>query len=142
MHAAAGGAAHTTTIDLSQTYLDWAHDNLIANGFTGELVRADVMQWLEEPTAERWDLAIVDPPTFSNSKKMRGIFDVQRDHVHLLQRVQARMNPGGVVYFSTNARRFKPELDAFVGEVREITRETMPTDFRDDKIHRAWRIQG
>ncbi len=141
VHAAAGGAALTTTVDLSQTYLDWAKDNLAANGFDGEIIRADVVQWLDEPHDHKWDLAIVDPPTFSNSKKMRGIFDVQRDHVGLLRRVYDLMRPKGVVYFSTNNRRFKPDEQAFRGDVREITRETMPADFRDDKIHRAWRIQ-
>ncbi len=141
VHAAAGGAAQTTTVDLSQTYLDWAKDNLAANGFDGEIVRADVVQWLDQAHDHKWDIAIVDPPTFSNSKKMRGVFDVQRDHVELLRRVYGLMRPNGVVYFSTNARRFKPDEQAFRGQAREITRETMPLDFRDDKIHRAWRIQ-
>ncbi len=146
VHAAAGGAAHVTTIDMSQTYLDWARDNLAANGLAGprcELVRADVMQWLATPSGARWDMAIVDPPTFSNSKKMRGVFDVQRDHAWLLQRVRERLVPGGVIWFSCNARRFKPDPAAFAGmsAVREISQVTVPFDFRDKKIHRAWRLE-
>jgi len=146
VHAAAGGATTTTSVDLSQTYLDWARDNLAANGFREDrhqLLRADIVQWLEQPTSQRWDLAVVDPPTFSNSKKMRGVFDVQRDHAMLLRRVFERMSRGGVVYFSTNARRFKLAPDAFEGaaKVDDISKETVPVDFRDEKIHRAWRVQ-
>jgi len=146
VHAAAGGAKTTTSIDLSQTYLDWARDNLAANHFgedRHQLVRADIVQWLEAPSSQRWDLAVVDPPTFSNSKKMRGVFDVQRDHPMLLRRVFERMNRGGVVYFSTNARRFKLAPEAFEGcaKVDDISRATLPADFRDEKIHRAWRVE-
>lgn len=146
VHAAAGGAATTTSVDLSQTYLDWARDNLAANGFREDrhqLVRADIVQWLEAPSSQRWDLAVVDPPTFSNSKKMRGVFDVQRDHPQLLRRVFERMSRGAIVYFSTNARRFKLAPDAFEGatKVDDISRETVPVDFRDEKIHRAWRVE-
>jgi len=146
VHAAAGGARSTTTLDLSQTYLDWARDNLAVNDLLGaahHLVRADIAAWLEEAGGQRWDLAIVDPPTFSNSKKMRGTFEVQRDHVALLDRVRRLMRPRGVVYFSTNHRRFKPAPEAFAGfaKVLEISHESVPLDFRDRRIHRAWRLE-
>lgn len=145
VHAAAGGAKSTTTIDMSQTYVDWARDNLALNGFTGAshtLLRADVLAWLDEPRRPQWDIAIVDPPTFSNSKRMRGTWDVQRDHAWLLGAVRACMRPGGVVWFSTNFRKFKPAADAFDGysKADEISARTVPPDFRDPKIHRAWRL--
>jgi 23S rRNA G2069 N7-methylase RlmK/C1962 C5-methylase RlmI len=109
-------------------------------------VRADVLQWLAGDAAADggpWDLAVVDPPTFSNSKKMRASFDVQRDHAALLRSVYARLRPRAVVYFSTNARRFKPAPEAFAGlaRVEEVSHDTVPPDFRDRKAHRAWRLE-
>jgi 23S rRNA G2069 N7-methylase RlmK/C1962 C5-methylase RlmI len=145
VHAASGGARTTTTVDLSQTYCDWAQDNLTLNGFGGaehRVLRADVLRWLDEDTG-LYDLAVVDPPTFSNSKRMVGIFDVQRDHPTLLEKVQRRMAPGGVVWFSTNFRRFKPDERAMArlfAEVVEVSSKTVPLDFRDKKIHRCWRL--
>lgn len=143
VHAAVGGARSTTTIDMSATYLDWARDNFVANGLApGKLVRADVLQWLVDANAagvRDWDLVVLDPPTFSNSKKMRATLDVQRDHPELIGRSLALMRPGGVLYFSTNARKFRPDEETFRG-AEEITRATLPPDFRDDKIHRAWRL--
>lgn len=139
VHAAVGGARSTTTVDLSATYLDWARDNFVANGLTpGRLVRADVVQWLREPGGW-YDLIVLDPPTFSNSKKMRATLDVQRDHPELIGRARERLRPGGVLYFSTNMRKFRPDEETFRG-AEEITRATLPPDFRDDKIHRAWRL--
>lgn len=144
VYAAAGGAAETLTVDLSNTYLQWADRNLALNGFANpqhRLLQADVLAWLDEPVRERWDLVIVDPPTFSNSKRMDGTLDVQRDHVDLLNRVLARTAPGGIVFFSTNYRRFK--IDAkhiHAAEVRDISRLTVPEDFRNKKIHQCFRI--
>ena len=145
VHAAAGGACGTVTVDMSRTYLDWARDNLALNGLGGphhHLVQADALRWLDEAPASRWDLVVCDPPTFSNSKRMEASFDVQRDHVRLLRAVLRVTRPGGVVYFSTNFRRFKPEPEAFEGtRVLEISDRTVPEDFRDKRIHRAWRIE-
>ena len=118
VYAAAGGAASTRTVDLSNTYLDWARRNLELNGFGGprhRLERADCLAWLRQPFEERYDLAFVDPPTFSNSKSMDREFDVQRDHVDLLRRVLDRLAPGGVLVFSTNHRRFRLDAEALVG---------------------------
>ena len=140
LHAAAGGAASTTTVDLSQTYLDWAGRNLGANGFTvagsaperrggprgagsarprgravHELVRADVTRWIQQMRRERrtWDLIFVDPPTFSNSKSMgRRTWDVQRDHAELLIGVSRLLSADGVAVFSCNLRGFKPDTEA------------------------------
>jgi len=144
VYTAAGGARSTTTVDLSRTYLDWAADNLALNGFEGpahELVQADVIRWLAEAPSASWDLVICDPPTFSNSKRMDDVFDVQRDHVALLREVLRVTRSGGIVYFSTNFRRFKPEPEAFAGvRAVEISDQTVPEDFRNSRIHRCWRI--
>ncbi|MFT7582271.1 MAG: 23S rRNA G2069 N7-methylase RlmK/C1962 C5-methylase RlmI [Myxococcota bacterium] len=145
VYAAAGGAKSTTTVDLSGTYLDWAAENFELNGMedgSHVIVRADVLRWLTEATPESYDLVVLDPPTFSNSKKMRDVLDIQRDHRALLVNVARVTRPGGVVYFSTNFRRFKPDEDAFLSysTAVEITQQTLPEDFRNKRIHRCWRL--
>ncbi|WP_426417429.1 bifunctional 23S rRNA (guanine(2069)-N(7))-methyltransferase RlmK/23S rRNA (guanine(2445)-N(2))-methyltransferase RlmL [Aestuariirhabdus sp. LZHN29] len=143
VHAAHGGASSSTSVDLSATYLEWARKNLSLNGFSDrhELVRADCMEWIRDNN-EQFDLIFVDPPTFSNSKRMDGVFDVQQDHVELLDAAMASLAPGGVLYFSNNFRRF--QLDAGLGEryrVTEISEQTLDPDFkRNPKIHRCWRL--
>ena len=145
VHAAKGGARTTTSVDLSKTYLDWARRNLALNGFSERhrLIQADVVDWLEHERDE-YDLIFIDPPTFSNSKRMEGVFDVQRDHARLLDLAMARLAPNGVVYFSNNFRKFV--LDAALEQryrIEEITSQTLDEDFRrNPKIHRAWRIQA
>ncbi|MDC6726226.1 class I SAM-dependent methyltransferase, partial [Leclercia adecarboxylata] len=111
VHAAKGGARSTTSVDLSRTYLDWARRNLSLNGLSDRqrLEQGDVMAWLEEDRGE-YDLIFIDPPTFSNSKRMEGVFDVQRDHLALLDLAMARLAAGGTLYFSNNFRKF--ELNA------------------------------
>ncbi|MFH1569826.1 MAG: bifunctional 23S rRNA (guanine(2069)-N(7))-methyltransferase RlmK/23S rRNA (guanine(2445)-N(2))-methyltransferase RlmL, partial [Gemmatimonadota bacterium] len=143
--AAAGGALSTTTVDLSSTYLQWARRNLQRNGFSGTrhaLVQADCREWLAAPPAEPYDLIFLDPPTFSNSKRMEGSFDVQRDHVELIAGAARLLAPGGVLLFSTNARRFElrtGELEHLACE--DITRATIPRDFeRNPRIHQCWRL--
>ncbi|GFM84213.1 ribosomal RNA large subunit methyltransferase K/L [Pseudomonas cichorii] len=143
VHAAKGGARSTTSVDLSRTYLDWARRNLSLNGFSDKnrLEQGDVMAWLQA-CREEYDLIFIDPPTFSNSKRMEGIFDVQRDQVELIDLAMARLAPGGVLYFSNNFRKFV--LDENLGQryaVEEITAQTIDQDFaRNSKIHRAWKI--
>ncbi|MCZ4322274.1 bifunctional 23S rRNA (guanine(2069)-N(7))-methyltransferase RlmK/23S rRNA (guanine(2445)-N(2))-methyltransferase RlmL [Pseudomonas anguilliseptica] len=143
VHAAKGGARTTTSVDLSKTYLDWARRNLSLNGFSDKnrLEQGDVMAWLAEDRGE-YELIFIDPPTFSNSKRMEGIFDVQRDHVQLLDLAMARLAKGGVLYFSNNFRKF--ELDESLAaryQVEEISASTLDPDFaRNSKIHRAWRF--
>jgi len=136
----AGAGMQTTTVDLSNTYLDWAGENLALNGLTSELVRADVREFLQDArrAGRRWDLVVVDPPTFSNSKRMDGTFDIQRDHAALLDDVLAVCD--GVAWFSTNRRRFALELDAPGWTIEDQTHATIPPDFRDQKVHRAFRI--
>lgn len=143
VHAAKGGARSTTSVDLSKTYLDWARRNLSLNGFSDKnrLEQGDVMAWLES-SRDEYDLIFIDPPTFSNSKRMEGIFDVQRDQVQLIDLAMARLAPGGVLYFSNNFRKF--QLEENLAEryaVEEISAQTIDPDFaRNTKIHRAWKI--
>lgn len=144
VHAAAAGAVRTTSVDLSATYLQWLAGNLRENGLGGpahQLVQADAMQWL---AADRgtYDLVFCDPPTFSNSARADD-FDIQREHVRLLQLAVARLSPHGVLYFSNNFRRFRLDADAVAGfaDCREISADTIPPDFsRNARIHRAWRL--
>src|SRR6202789_1541384 len=117
VYAAAGEARSTASVDLSNTYLDWAHENLLLNGFGDprhELYRADCLQWLEEQEARgpRFDLIFLDPPTFSNSKRMEGVLDVQRDHVGMIRRSMKLLRPAGRLVFSTNYTRFKLDTEA------------------------------
>lgn len=147
VHAAAAGARGTTSVDLSHTYLAWAQENLALNGLEHprhELVQADVLSWLRERAGrERYDLAIVDPPTFSNSKRTQGTFDVQRDHAKLCLAAAALLKPGATLWFSTNLRSFKLNLKALADLLpRDITVQTIPRDFRDQKIHNAWQMNA
>ena len=149
VYAAAGRARATTTIDMSATYLDWAQRNLAVNGFEGrehEFIQADCIAWLEAAVAERraYDLIFLDPPTFSNSKRMDDILDVQRDHAGLIDRCMALLAPGGKLVFSTNAQKFK--LDGMLGErykVTDISRATLPKDFeRNPRIHQCYELES
>lgn len=147
VYAAAGGAASTTSVDLSNTYLAWARRNLALNGFEGArhtLVRADCRAWLRERARarERYDLIYLEPPTFSNSKRMAGVLDVGRDHPELIGDCVRLLSAGGVVLFCTNARRFK--LEPSVSHryaVRDVTAASLPPDFeRHPRIHRCFEI--
>lgn len=146
VYAAAGGASRTTTVDLSNTYLDWARANLELNSIeAGErhrFVRADVRRWLAN-TRDEYDLVFLDPPTTSSSKSMDDRFDVLRDHPELIAAAMERLAPGGELLFSTNARRFA--LDEEIGQrfmVEDLTRASLPPDFRrDPPIHRLWSIR-
>lgn len=144
VYAAAGGASETLTVDMSATYLNWALRNMEINQFDGEehrFLQADVLQWLEVPEDAQWDLVVVDPPTFSNSKRMKSILDIQRDHVHILNRVLERTNPGGTVVFSTNHRKFKLQEEAIQSDqIKNISGTTVPEDFRNKRIHQCFLI--
>jgi len=148
VHAAQGGAAATTSVDLSRTYLDWARRNLELNGLAGEqhaLVQADCLQWLADAARRReprYGLVFLDPPTFSTSKRMTGTLDVQRDHVKLIRLAAGLLEPDGVLIFSNNLRRFRMDREALAELViADITRATLPKDFeRNPRIHNCWRI--
>ena len=150
-YAADGGVEETVTVDLSNTYLDWAERNMRQNGFVGpqhHFVRDDVLAWIrvQRQTRNRWDLIFVDPPTFSNSSKMgRRTWDVQRDHVELLAGVSRLLAQGGHAIFSCNLRGFRPETRklARAGVVLEdITAQTIPEDFaRNQKVHHCYIVR-
>ncbi len=140
VHARAGGATHTTTVDLSNTYCEWAERNLALNGFAPDakhrVLRDDVLAWLTH-TSDTFDLIVCDPPSFSSSKKMGRRFEVQRDHRWLIDACRARLTPGGALYFSTNFQGFA--LDPRVTSAEALS--SLPADFRRP-VQRTWRISG
>ncbi|MBA3755879.1 MAG: bifunctional 23S rRNA (guanine(2069)-N(7))-methyltransferase RlmK/23S rRNA (guanine(2445)-N(2))-methyltransferase RlmL [Nitrosomonas sp.] len=148
IHAAIGGAVSSVTVDMSNTYVDWARRNFVLNNIRDDhqLVRANCLQWLAEQADAKqkpqFDLIFLDPPTFSNSKKMEEIFDIQKDHVVLIRNASVLLAPGGTLYFSTNFRRFKMDQEALSDLIIEnISAAMIPEDFaRDAKIHYCWRI--
>ncbi len=148
VHAAAGGARRTVSVDLSNTYLEWARDNLELNGFGGDAhlrVQADCLRWLEEAHAggAQYDLIFLDPPTFSNSARMTGTLDVQRDHGALVEGSMRLLAPDGLLVFSNNAQKFV--LDDAISSrfaVREVSAATIPFDYRGNpRIHRCFEIR-
>jgi 23S rRNA (guanine2069-N7)-methyltransferase / 23S rRNA (guanine2445-N2)-methyltransferase len=155
VYAAAGGAAATTSVDMSRTYLDWAQRNLARNTASPprsaapqgqhQLVQADCLEWLREDarSRERYDLIFLDPPTFSNSKRMQGVLDIERDHAALIDACVRLLAPGGLLVFSTNAQRFR--LDPGLAErhaIRDVSAATLPRDFeRNPRIHRCFEIR-
>ncbi len=146
VYAAAGGATATTSIDMSRTYVDWALRNMAVNSLNADahrFVQEDCLAWLADDDGARHDLIFLDPPTFSNSKRMDREFDVQRDHVALIRAAIARLAPGGLLLFSNNFRKFKLDADALTDlSIRDITRRTIPQDFaRDQKTHHSFEIR-
>ena len=160
VYAAKGGAANTLSVDMSNTYLAWARRNLELNGLsldTNRTERADVIRWLADATGRtpergrpariendqspRFDLIVCDPPTFSNSKKMQGFFDVQAQHADIVNKCLSLLSPDGVLYFSTNYRGFKlDEEKPLPCELEEISSKTVPEDYRNKRVHRCWRM--
>jgi 23S rRNA (cytosine1962-C5)-methyltransferase len=158
VYAAAGGATQIDSVDLSKTYLNWAEANMQLNlpadagagvttaaaDTTGagaatasgaaakcRFIHADVKQWLDEIPAGVYDLVVMDPPTFSNSKRMKDFLDIQRDHAELINKTLRAMRPGGILYFSTNYRKFQLETEKLAAaSVKDITKATTPFDFQ------------
>lgn len=144
-YAAAGGAAEVITVDLSRTYLDWAKRNLILNNFSDDekyrFIQADVKQFLTTLQAEYFDIIIMDPPTFSNSKRMEDFLDIQRDHVLMINQCLSALRPGGQLFFSTNSRKFKIETEKIASRsIKDITRATTPFDFEGKLFRWCYRI--
>lgn len=144
VHALIGGAITTTSIDMSRASLQWTEKNIALNDFDPEgqkLIQADCLSWIAQAT-QRFDLIFLDPPTFSNSKSMDGTFDLQRDHVELLGKTVALLNPGGVLIFSNNLRRFEMDMEALPElAIDNISATTLPFDFeRRPRIHNCWKI--
>ncbi len=145
VHAALGGATHTTTVDLSSTYIEWTAKNLALNGLSHQrnnLVNRDCLGWLKEQRGE-FDIIFIDPPTFSNTKKKDLLFDVQKNHVELLRNSAKILKKDGWIFFSTNYRGFK--LDTGLEKIfviKNISKETIPFDFqRNASIHKCWEIR-
>jgi 23S rRNA (guanine2445-N2)-methyltransferase / 23S rRNA (guanine2069-N7)-methyltransferase len=148
VYAALGGARSTISVDMSRTYLDWTRRNLELNKIRGkqhELIQADCLEWLTDQR-QRYELVLLDPPTFSRSKRMQTTFDVQRDHVSLLRDTLRLLSPGGTLLFSTNRRGFKLDQEELARtvpgvKVEDITHATLPRDFqRVPPAHRCWRM--
>ncbi|WP_225087878.1 bifunctional 23S rRNA (guanine(2069)-N(7))-methyltransferase RlmK/23S rRNA (guanine(2445)-N(2))-methyltransferase RlmL [Pectobacterium colocasium] len=144
VHAGLGGARSTTTVDMSRTYLEWAEKNLRVNGLTGRqhrLIQADCLSWLHNAN-EQFDVIFIDPPTFSNSKRMEESFDVQRDHLALMKDLKRLLRRGGTIMFSNNKRGFQMDsagLAALGLSAKEITAQTQSQDFaRNRQIHNCW----
>ena len=162
VYAAQGNASFVESVDLSNTYLAWAKDNMKLNGFTDkkkyEFTRADCMRFLQEKavaakggklTAEElYDLIILDPPTFSNSKATTDVLDINRDWPQLVKDCLNILAPGGTLYFSTNSERIKFDISKIPSKTaagsdftwKEITEETIPVDFAGKKPHKVWKF--
>ena len=148
VYAAAGGAKSTTTVDLSRTYLDWAGENFQINDLGSgqhQFIASDTIEFLETAVGQKkqFDLVVCDPPTYSNSKRTKNDWEVQSGYLPIFERLKTIVAPQGVVYFSTNFRRFKfdEEFVKSLGfEIREISKTTVPEDFRNRRIHRCWRL--
>ncbi|MEY4768397.1 MAG: bifunctional rRNA ((2069)-N(7))-methyltransferase RlmK/23S rRNA [Pseudomonadota bacterium] len=148
VHAAKAGAKSTLSVDLSNTYLTWAKRNFELNRIHGDhqFIQADVLSWLAQQAEKKYplqfDLILLDPPTFSNSKRMNNVLDIQKDYVDLIRQTMRLLTPKGILYFSTHFRQFKLDLAALSEfTIENITPQTIPFDFaRDHKIHYCWKI--
>ncbi|MBF0236146.1 MAG: bifunctional 23S rRNA (guanine(2069)-N(7))-methyltransferase RlmK/23S rRNA (guanine(2445)-N(2))-methyltransferase RlmL [SAR324 cluster bacterium] len=144
VYAAASGAASTTTVDMSQTYLDWAKENMLLNGQTGkkhQFIQADCLQWLEA-CHQKYGLIYLDPPTFSNSARMKTSLDIQRDHVLLIQQTMKSLSPEGLLIFCCNKHNFKLDRDGLTDyQIEDWTAQTIPQDFaRTPRIHQCYKL--
>ncbi|HNA97295.1 MAG TPA: class I SAM-dependent methyltransferase, partial [Chitinophagaceae bacterium] len=146
VYAAAGGAAEVITVDLSNTYLKWAKKNMELNDFLDDakykFVQADVLQYLKTIPKHYFDIIIMDPPTFSNSQRMKSVLDIQRDHSELINDCLAGLKSDGQLYFSTNNRSFVLESDKIQSLlIKDITKPTTPFDFEGKLFRRCYLIQ-
>lgn len=138
--AMAKAGAKVTSVDLSPNYLDWGERNFELNGLSPEkhiFIESDCLEYIKEAKADTFDLIVIDPPTFSTSKKFKGTWDVQRDHLFVLHKCMDALAPGGELYFSTNLRGFKLD-ESLVPHYKEISFQTIPQDFHDKKIHKSF----
>lgn len=147
VHAAMTGALFTKSVDMSNTYTDWAKENFILNELpsqNNEVVRADCLKFLDEEirSGRKYDLIVIDPPTISRSKKMDVMFDIQYDYIFLINKALSLLATNGVIFFSTNSRKFAMAESLFEScKIKEISYKTLPIDFHDPKIHRCWRFE-
>jgi 23S rRNA (cytosine1962-C5)-methyltransferase len=145
VYAAAGGASQIVTVDLSKTYLQWAEKNMEINfgrEVNHEVIHADVKQYLKTSPAEAFDVIVMDPPTFSNSKRMDDFLDIQRDHVELINDCLDKLSHGGVLIFSTNFTKFQIDKEKIhSGNIRDITKMTTPFDFEGKLKRQCFQIK-
>lgn len=147
VYAGTGGAIYSETVDLSNTYLDWAKRNFQLNQMdlnAHQIIRADVFQYLEQAVLQKkcFDLIVLDPPSFSNSKKMLDILDIQRDQERLIDGAMNLLDKQGVMYFSNNLRTFTlSEAIQARYLVKDVSKQSVPDDFRNKKIHQCWEIR-
>jgi 23S rRNA (cytosine1962-C5)-methyltransferase len=147
VHAAIHGALSTTSVDMSHTYTRWSLENFRLNDLsleTNEVIAADCLKFLEAEirSSRRYDLIVIDPPTISRSKKMDEMFDIQQDYPWLIQSALKILNPEGIIFFSTNSRKFKFDESLFHNvQIIDISAKTLPLDFHNQKIHQAWQIK-
>ncbi len=147
VQAAVGGAKSTKNVDLSNTYCQWSLENFKANHLSlknNEVIRADCLKFLhnESMTTNKYDIIVIDPPTISRSKKMEKFFDIQVSYVELIKGSLKLLNKGGMIFFSTNCRKFHFDPELFEGlKVQDISKKTIPIDFHDPKIHLCWQIR-
>jgi len=146
VHAAKSGAIYTKSVDMSNTYTEWGRDNFLLNDLPlehHEIVRADCLKFLDQEirSGTKYDLIVIDPPTISRSKKMDQLFDIQVDYISLLSKALKLLLQGGIIFFSTNSRKFVMDESLFQGcTFIEVSDKTLPIDFHDKRIHRAWKI--
>ncbi len=147
VHAAMAGSIFTKSVDMSNTYTEWGKDNFVLNSLSlknNVVVRADCLKFLDEEiySGLKYDLIVIDPPTISRSKKMDQMFDIQIDYIMLISKALKLLERGGVIFFSTNSRKFTFEESFFPScSIIEISHKTLPIDFHDPKIHRCWKIE-
>ena len=152
VYAAAGNAEYVESVDLSNTYLTWAEENLKKNGFRTKekyrFTKADVIEWLENKALhiqekDKFDIIILDPPTFSNSKSTQNVLDINRDWPDLVKNAVSLLNSNGILYFSTNSTRlsFDEKKLPKNTDYKDISIESIPKDFEGTKCHRCWKIQ-
>ncbi len=147
VHAAAAGAAFTKSVDMSNTYIAWGEENFKLNNLSLKnniFVRADCLKFLDEELSSgtKYDIIVIDPPTISRSKKMDGMFDIQFDYISLITRALRLLSPEGMIFFSTNSRKFDFDESNFPNStITDISAKTIPLDFHSHKIHRCWKIR-
>lgn len=147
VYAAAADAYRVDSLDVSNTYLEWGKRNFELNEIDTSkhrFIRTDILEWLREPKLTKYDVIIITPPTFSNSKQMKEAFDLQADYLKLINNCTPKLNEGGSILFATNARKFKFDEANVMGatSVKEITKQTLPQDFRKKNLHRVWEVSS
>lgn len=144
VHAAIGGGI-VTSVDLSKTYINWGKENFVLNDIEPSkhyFIVADCIKFLQD-CKDQFDIIFIDPPSFSNSKKFEGVFDVQRDHVKMLEHAKKLLSPNGIIIFSNNLRSFKINEDLKkIFQITDISKSTIPIDFNDPRIHHCFELKA